>query len=39
MGTYTWADGRKHVGEWKNDKRHGRGQYIVNEHNKKEGLW
>ena len=24
-GTYTWADGRKYVGEWKNDKKHGQG--------------
>ncbi|MBP7512511.1 MAG: hypothetical protein KA981_11295 [Bacteroidia bacterium] len=25
MGTYKWIDGRKYIGEWKNDKRHGKG--------------
>ena len=28
FGTFTWADGEKYVGEWKDDKRHGQGTYI-----------
>ena len=27
VGTYTYADGSKYVGEWKNDKRNGQGTY------------
>ena len=27
FGTYTWADGDKYVGEWKDDKSHGQGIY------------
>jgi S1-C subfamily serine protease len=26
-GTYTWADGSKYVGEWKDGKQHGQGTY------------
>ncbi len=26
-GTYTWADGAKYVGEWKDSNRHGKGTY------------
>ena len=26
-GTYTWDDGTKYVGAWKNDKKHGFGTY------------
>ena len=26
-GTYTYADGEKYVGEWRDDKRHGHGTY------------
>lgn len=26
-GTNTWADGRKYVGEWKDNKMHGKGTY------------
>jgi len=33
LGTMTYADGRKYVGEWKNNKRHGRGAMIH------EGVW
>ena len=25
QGTYTWADGQKYVGEWKDRKQHGQG--------------
>ena len=28
VGTYTWPDGDKYVGEWKNNKRHGQGTTI-----------
>ena len=27
QGTYTWPDGRKYVGGWKDDKSHGQGTY------------
>jgi len=27
FGTYTFADGDKYVGEWRDDKRHGQGTY------------
>jgi hypothetical protein len=27
QGTYTWPDGRKYVGEYKNGKFHGQGTY------------
>ena len=27
FGTYAWRDGRKYVGEWKDNKRHGQGTY------------
>ena len=27
QGTYTWADGEKYVGEWKEGKKHGQGTY------------
>jgi hypothetical protein len=27
MGVYTWADGRKYEGEYKDDKKHGYGLY------------
>ena len=26
-GTYTWASGDKYVGEWKDGKRHGQGNF------------
>ena len=26
-GTFTWSDGSKYVGEWKNSKEHGQGTY------------
>ena len=26
-GTYTWVDGSKYVGEWKNQKPHGQGTF------------
>lgn len=27
MGTYIWADGRKYVGQWFNNKMHGQGTF------------
>jgi len=27
QGTYTWSDGSKYVGEWKDNKKHGQGTY------------
>ena len=27
-GTFTWADGRKYVGEYNNDKKAGYGEYL-----------
>ena len=29
QGTKTWADGGKYVGQFKDDKRHGRGKYTL----------
>ena len=29
QGTYTFPDGRKYVGKWKNDKRHGKGTVLL----------
>ena len=28
FGTYSWYDGDKYVGEWKDDKKNGQGTYI-----------
>ena len=28
VGTHTWDNGDKYVGEWKNNKKHGQGTYI-----------
>jgi len=25
---YTWADGRKYEGEWRNNKMHGKGTFV-----------
>jgi len=27
-GTFTWEDGKKYVGQYKNDKKHGVGEFI-----------
>jgi len=29
-GTFTWSDGAKYVGGWKDDKRHGQGTLTTN---------
>lgn len=28
FGCYTWSDGRKYIGDWKKNKRNGRGKLI-----------
>ena len=38
-GTYTWANGAKHVGEFKDDKRHGQGTYTRADGTVKKGIW
>ena len=38
-GTYTWKNGDKYVGDWKNNKNHGKGTYIWKSGNKYEGDW
>jgi hypothetical protein len=37
QGTYTWSDGNKYVGEYKDDKRHGQGTYTYASGNKYAG--
>ena len=40
QGTFTWADGIKYVGEFKNDNSHGQGiQYHADGTVDKEGIW
>jgi hypothetical protein len=39
MGVYSWADGRKYEGEWKNGKQHGKGKYILLDGEERMGLW
>jgi len=29
VGTYTWSDGDKYVGEWQDEKKHGQGTYTT----------
>jgi len=39
-GTHTWSDGRKYVGEWKDDLFHGQGiQHRADGTVEKEGIW
>ena len=38
-GTYTFADGGKYVGEWKNGKRHVQGTNTDGDGRVKEGMW
>ena len=38
-GTYTWADGTKYVGEWKDGKRHGQGTYTFPDGTVEKGIW
>ena len=39
QGTYTYADGRKYVGEWKENKKHGQGTYTYADGRKDAGEW
>ena len=39
QGTYTYADGDKYVGEWKDDKKNGQGTYTSADGRIKKGLW
>jgi hypothetical protein len=39
QGTYTWSDGRKHVGQWKNDDAHGQGTFTSPDGSNKTGKW
>ena len=38
-GTYTWSDGSKYVGRWKEDKEHGLGTYTGADGTIKKGIW
>jgi hypothetical protein len=39
MGVYTWADGRKYEGEYKDDKKHGFGIYLWADGRLYQGYW
>lgn len=39
QGTYTWSDGSKYVGSWKNDKEHGEGTFTRSDGRKYVGSW
>ena len=39
FGTYTWSNGEKYVGEWKDNKRHGQGTYTYTDGAVEEGIW
>ena len=38
-GTYTWSDGDKYVGEWKEGKQHGQGTYTYTDGRVTKGIW
>lgn len=38
-GVYTWSDGRKYEGEYKDDKKHGFGRYTWADERRYEGWW
>ena len=38
-GEFSWPKGRKYIGNWKHDKKHGEGATIDKDGNKQEGLW
>lgn len=39
FGVYTWKDGRKYEGEYKNDKKDGHGIYYWADGKKYDGMW
>ena len=39
QGTFTWSDGSKYVGEWKDDKHHGQGTYTQANGTVSKGIW
>ncbi len=39
QGTYTFSDGFRYVGKWKNDKRHGYGEEGFPDKDSKTGYW
>jgi hypothetical protein len=39
QGTYTWANGDKYVGGWKDNKKYGQGTLTYTDGTVKEGLW
>ena len=39
QGTYTWPDGDKYVGQFKDDKRNGQGTLTLADGSKKTGIW
>ena len=38
-GTFTWTDGAKYVGEWKDDKQHGQGTLTYADGRVEKGIW
>ena len=38
-GTYTWENGSKYVGEYKDGKKHGQGTYTFASGTVKKGIW
>ena len=38
-GTYTWADGDKYVGEYKDGNQHGQGTYTQADGTVDKGIW
>jgi hypothetical protein len=39
VGTFTWPDGKKYIGEYVMDKKHGNGKYYWNDQKYYEGFW
>ena len=39
IGTYTWSDGAKYVGEYKNGKKHGQGTFYFSDGRVWDGQW
>lgn len=38
-GSYKWKDGRRYIGEWKDNKRHGKGCIKDREGDERYGVW